>query len=185
MISVEEIRALTARQREVLSIVVENKLFKNKETDIGELATELGVAPSQIYRHLIEIEKSDLLKIRVEPSEKGTQAYERINLPVTPKRQATTEALSDTKKDILLYLDANQDVTMLELAEELRISDSSVSQHLRVLEAIGFVKKARSRNSPSRRGVPPYLFLITQHGKSVLRQLQPRPSTEDSGPLSP
>jgi len=174
MISVEEIRSLTARQREVLTIVVENKIFKNKETDISELATELGVAPSQVYRHLIEIEKSDLLRIVVAPSAKGTQAYERMSLePRSPPRSLTTEALSDTKRDILLYLDASPDVTMLELSEELHISDSSVSQHLRVLETIGFVRKTRSKNnSPSRRGVLPYIFNITPHGKSVLQQLR-------------
>jgi len=179
MISVEEIRSLTARQREVLTIVVENKLFKNKETDITELATELGVAPSQVYRHLIEIEKSDLLKIVVAPSVKGTQAYERMSLePRSLPRSLTTEALSDTKRDILLYLDASPDVTMLELSEELHISDSSVSQHLRVLETIGFVRKTRSRNnSPSRRGVLPYIFNITPHGKSVLQRLR----LEDGG----
>ena len=175
MISVEEIRSLTARQREVLTIVVENKIFKNKETDITELATELGVAPSQVYRHLIEIEKSDLLKIVVAPSVKGTQVYERMSLePRSAPRPLTTEALSDTKRDILLYLDSSPDVTMLELSEELRISDSSISQHLRVLETIGFVRKTRSRNSgPSRRGVLPYIFNITPHGRSVLRQIRP------------
>ena len=174
MISIEEIRALTARQREVLTIVVENKLYKSKETEIGELATELGVAPSQVYRHLIEIEKSDLLKIVVAPSIKATQLYERMRLePPAPKRQATTEAMSETKRDLLLYLDTNLDATMLELSEELRISDSSVSQHLRVLEILGLVRKTRSRNpTPSRRGVPPYIFNITQHGKVVLQQLR-------------
>jgi predicted ArsR family transcriptional regulator len=180
MISVEEIRALTARQREVLTLVVENKLYKNRETDISELATELGVAPSQVYRHLIEIERSDLLKVVVAPSLKATQFYERMRLEAPePRRHVTTEALSDTKRDILLYLDATPDVTMLELSEELHISDSSVSQHLRVLETIGFVRKSRSKNpSPSRRGVPPYIFNITPHGRTVLTQFRPAPGEE-------
>src|SRR3990172_6398796 len=116
MISVEEIRALTARQREVLTLVVENKLYKNKETDISELSEELGLAPSQAYRHLIEIEKSDLLRIVLAPSVKATQLYERMALePPAPRRHVTTEALSDTKRDILLYLHFNPHLTILYL----------------------------------------------------------------------
>src|SRR3970040_2690212 len=104
MITTEVCRALTDRQREVLSIVVENKLYKGKETNIMELAEQLGVAPAAVYRHLVEIERNELLRIQILPSEKGTQIYERLRLDERPRRHYTSEALNETRKQILRFL---------------------------------------------------------------------------------
>ena len=38
-------RLLTERQREVLSIVVENKVYRNRDSKISELAAQMGIAP--------------------------------------------------------------------------------------------------------------------------------------------
>ena len=74
MITTEEVRALTDRQREVLSIVVENKLYKGKETNIMELAEQLGVAPAAVYRHLVDFNVRVLFYERLEiASPRGNQ----------------------------------------------------------------------------------------------------------------
>ncbi len=39
-----DLRSLTERQREVLSILVENKLYRGKDTAIPEIAEQLGIA---------------------------------------------------------------------------------------------------------------------------------------------
>jgi len=167
MITTEEVRALTDRQREVLSIVVENKLFKGKETNIMELADQLGVAPAAVYRHLVEIEKSELLRVQILPSEKGTQIYERLRLEVRPRRQYTSEALNETRKEILRFLVDQPGSTLVELSEELGINDRTIYHHLRVLEAIQLIARERSR--ATKRGVPPFIYNISEHGRAVLQ----------------
>jgi predicted ArsR family transcriptional regulator len=168
MITTEEVRALTDRQREVLSIVVENKLFKGKETNVLELAEQLGVAPAAVYRHLVEIEKSALLRIQILPSEKGTQIYERLRLNVQPRRQYTSEALNETRKEILRFLQDQPGSTLVELSEELGINDRTIYHHLRVLEAVQLIARERSR--ATKRGVPPFIYDITDHGRGVLQK---------------
>lgn len=165
MITTEEIRALTDRQREVLSIVVENKLFKGKETNILELAEQLGVAPAAVYRHLVEIEKSQLLRIQILPSERGTQIYERLRLEVRPRRPYTSEALNETRKQILRFLLDRRNSTLVELSEELDINDRTIYHHLRVLEAVQLITRERGR--ATKRGVPPYIYNISNHGRAV------------------
>ena len=169
MITTEEVRALTDRQREVLSIVVENKLFKGKETNIAELAEQLGVAPAAVYRHLVEIEKNELLKVHIVPSDRGTQIYERLRLEARPRRQYTSEALNETRKEILRYLLDRPGSTLVELSEELAINDRTIYHHLRVLEAVQLIARERSR--ATKRGVPPYIYNITDHGRSILSRL--------------
>ena len=169
MITTEEVRALTDRQREVLSIVVENKLYRGKDTNIAELAEELGVAPAAVYRHLVEIEKNELLRVQILPSDKGTAAYERFRLDERPRRQYTSEALNETRKMILRFLLDHPDCTLVELSEELGINDRTIYHHLRVLEAVQLIARARGR--ATKRGVPPYIYNITDHGKGVLFRL--------------
>ncbi len=169
MITTEEVRALTDRQREVLSIVVENKLYRGKETNIMELADELGVAPAAVYRHLVEIEKNELLKVQIVPSDKGTQIYERLRLDARPRRQYTSEALNETRREILRFLLDRPNSTLVELSEELGINDRTIYHHLRVLEAVQLIARERSR--ATKRGVPPYNYNITDHGRGILMRL--------------
>ncbi|TLZ70478.1 MAG: winged helix-turn-helix transcriptional regulator [Methanobacteriota archaeon] len=167
MIAADDLRSLTERQREVLSIVVENKLYKNKDTAIPDIAEQLGIAPVAVYKHILEIEKGDLCTVTVSPSEKGTKIYERLSLQPRPARRLTAEALSEPRRAILLYLSTRPDATSVELAEELGMSEYAVNTNLRVLEAISLVTKQRGR--AIKRGVPPYVYNATAHGQSVLR----------------
>ena len=169
MITTEEIRALTDRQREVLSIVVENKLYRGKETNIAELAEQLGVAPAAVYRHLVEIERNELLTVQIVPSDKGTRIYERLRLDERPRRQYTSEALNETRKENLRFLLDRPNSTLVELSEELGINDRTIYHHLRVLEAVQLIARERSR--ATKRGVPPYNYNITDHGRAVLFRL--------------
>src|SRR5438046_9594427 len=56
-------RLLTERQREVLSIVVENKVYRNRDSKIPELAAQMGIAQEAVAKHLIVIEKTALTKV--------------------------------------------------------------------------------------------------------------------------
>jgi predicted ArsR family transcriptional regulator len=167
MITGEELRALTERQREVLSIVVENKLYKNKDSAIPEIAEQLGIAPVAVYKHLLEIEKDELCNITVTPSDKGTRVYERLTLQPRPPRRLTAEALSEPRRAILAYLSNRPDATAFELGEELQMSEYAVNTNLRVLEAISLINKQRGR--AVKRGVPPYVYNITLHGQATIR----------------
>src|SRR2546426_15985 len=82
-------RLLTERQREVLSIVVENKVYRNRDSKIPELAAQMGIAPAAVAKHLLEIEKTALLNVVVSPSEQGKRVYERLELE--PRPEANTE----------------------------------------------------------------------------------------------
>ncbi len=167
MITTDELRSLTERQREVLSIVVENKLYKNKDTAIPEIAEQLGIAPVAVYKHILEIEKDDLCHVTVTPSAKGTRIYERMELRPAPLQRMTAEALTEPRRTILLYLSTRPDATAVELGEELQMSEYAVNTNLRVLEAISLITKQRGR--ALKRGVPPYVYNITPHGRSVIR----------------
>ena len=65
-------RLLTERQREVLSIVVENKVYRNRDSKISELAAQMGIAPAAVAKHLLEIEKEALLQVVVTPRNKAS-----------------------------------------------------------------------------------------------------------------
>lgn len=169
MIPAMEIPRLTERQMEVLSIVVENKIYKKKDTMISELSERLGIEPRAVFRHLQNIEKSSLLKVAVFPSPKGERAYERLKLePMISKRRVTTEALSDSKKKILAYFSKFKDITVTELADELGLNEQTLYPHLRVLEAIGLIKHEFGRSK--KRGAPHYVYNITQHGRNICQQ---------------
>lgn len=158
-------RELTERQREVLSIVVENKVYRNRDSRIPELASQMGIAPAAVAKHLLEIEKIALLLVSVTPSEQGKRIYERLQFEPRPERQ-TSEALDDQKLRILGFLRDHPDATAGEVTEELGFSDYTTINGLRVLGAIALV--AKQRGPALHRGVPPYVYRLTPHGTDVL-----------------
>ena len=158
-------RQLTERQREVLSIVVENKVYRNRDSRIPELASQMGIAPAAVAKHLLEIEKNALLLVSVTPSEQGKRIYERLQFEPRPERQ-TSEALDDQKLRILAFLRDRPDATTGEICEELGFSDYTTINGLRVLGAIALITK--QRGPALHRGVPPYVYRLTAHGSDVL-----------------
>src|SRR2546428_13484316 len=66
-------RLLTERQREVLTIVVENKGYRNRDSKIPELAAQMGIAPAAVAKHLLEIERTALLNVVASPSDQGKE----------------------------------------------------------------------------------------------------------------
>ncbi|HKZ98655.1 MAG TPA: helix-turn-helix domain-containing protein [Thermoplasmata archaeon] len=158
-------RALTERQREVLSIVVENKVYRNRDSRIAELAERMGIAPSAVAKHLLEIEKSALLDVTVSPSEQGKRVYERLQLEPRPERRPTSEALGKDKLAVLRFVADHPDATATEVSEELGVSEYTAINGLRVLTAVGLA--AKQRGPAIRRGVPPYVYRVTAHGREV------------------
>ncbi len=158
-------RELTERQREVLSIVVENKVYRNRDSRIPELATRMGIAPAAVAKHLLEIEKNALLLVMVTPSEQGKRIYERFQFEPRPERQ-TSEALDEHKVAILRFLRDRPEATANEISEELDLSDYTTINGLRVLVAIALITK--QRGPALRRGVPPFVYRLTPHGADVL-----------------
>ncbi len=158
-------RELTERQREVLTIVVENKVYRNRDSRIPELAAQMGIAPAAVAKHLLEIERNALLLVMVTPSEQGKRIYERLQFEPRPERQ-TSEALDEQKVRILRFLRDHPDATANEVAEELDLSDYTTVNGLRVLNAIALVTK--QRGPALRRGVPPYIYRLTPHGADVV-----------------
>src|SRR2546421_742036 len=53
-------RLLTERQREVLTIVVENKVYRNRDSKIPELAAQMGIAPAAVAKEVVENVKTAL-----------------------------------------------------------------------------------------------------------------------------
>jgi DNA-binding MarR family transcriptional regulator len=158
-------RELTERQREVLTIVVENKVYRNRDSRIPELASLMGIAPAAVAKHLLEIEKNALLQVMVSPSEQGKRIYERLQFEPRPERQ-TSEALDDQKLRIMGFLRDHPDATSNEVCEELALSDYTTINGLRVLGAIALITK--QRGPALRRGVPPFVYRLTPHGADVL-----------------
>ena len=81
--------------------------------------------------------------------------------------QYTSEALNETRKGILRFLVDRPGCTLVELSEELGINDRTIYHHLRVLEAIQLIARERSR--ATKRGVPPFIYNISDHGAAVLQ----------------
>ncbi len=158
-------RELTERQREVLTLVVENKVYRNRDSRIPELAALMGIAPAAVAKHLLEIERNALLLVIVTPSEQGKRIYERLQFEPRPERQ-TSEALDAQKVSILQFLRDHPDATAGEVSEELDLSDYTTVNGLRVLSAVSLV--AKQRGPALRRGVPPYVYRLTPHGADVV-----------------
>ncbi len=164
MHSNESTRELTERQREVLTIVVENKVYRNRDSHIPELAEQMGIAPAAVAKHILEIEKNALLLVTVTPSEQGKRIYERLQFEPRRERQ-TAEALDSEKVQILRFLLGRPDATTNEISEELSLSEYTTVNGLRVLTAVALV--AKQRGPALRRGVPPYIYHLTPHGADV------------------
>jgi len=162
-------RLLTERQREVLSIVVENKVYRNRDSKIPELAAQMGIAPAAVAKHLLEIEKTALLTVVVSPSEQGKRVYERLELEPRPENKQTAEALDRQTITILRFLRDHPDASSNEIAEELGLSDYTTGNSLRVLIAIQLITK--QRGAAVRRGVPPYVFRPTPHGRDLIDRM--------------
>lgn len=158
-------RLLTERQREVLSIVVENKVYRNRDSKITELAAQMGIAPAAVAKHLIEIEKTALLNVVVTPSDQGKRVYERLSLEPRAERKPTSEALARESLGILRFLRENPDASSVEISEELGLSEYTTLNSLRVLTAVQLVTK--QRGPAVRRGVPPYVYRPTPHGRDL------------------
>ncbi len=158
-------RELTERQREVLTIVVENKVYRNRDSRIPELAAQMGIAPAAVAKHLLEIERNALLLVMVTPSEQGKRIYERLQFEPRMERQ-TSEALDSQKVRILGFLRDHPEATANEISEELELSDYTTVNGLRVLSAIALI--AKQRGPALRRGVPPYVYRLTPHGADVV-----------------
>src|SRR5207247_9114401 len=90
-------RLLTERQREVLSIVVENKVYRNRDSKISELADRMGIAPAAVAKHLLEIEKAALLQVVVTPSEQGKRLYARLERERGPEKRPRPAARDRAK----------------------------------------------------------------------------------------
>ena len=162
-------RLLTERQREVLSIVVENKVYRNRDSKIPELAAQMGIAPAAVAKHLLEIERTALLNVVVTPSEQGKRAYERMELEPRPEKKQTAEALDRHKILILRFLRDHPEASTTEIAEELGLSEYTTVNSLRVLIAIQLVTK--QRGPAMRRGVPPYVYRPTAYGRDLVDRL--------------
>lgn len=158
-------RHLTERQREVLSIVVENKVYRNRDSKISELADQMGIAPSAVAKHLLEIEKESLLQVVITPSEQGKRVYERMELEPRPEKRQTSEVLDPQKVAILHFLRDHPEASATEISEELGLSEYTTVNSLRVLTAVQLVTK--QRGPAVRRGVPPYVYRATPHGEGL------------------
>ncbi|MGI0149783.1 MAG: MarR family transcriptional regulator [Thermoplasmata archaeon] len=158
-------RHLTERQREVLTIVVENKVYRNRDSKISELAAHMGIAPAAVAKHLLEIEKESLLHVVVTPSEQGKRVYERMELEPRPEKRQTSEALDRQKVAILHFLRDNPEASATEISDELGLSEYTTVNSLRVLTAVRLV--AKQRGPAVHRGVPPYVYRTTAHGEDL------------------
>jgi len=158
-------RLLTERQREVLSIVVENKVYRNRDSKISELADRMGIAPAAVAKHLLEIEKEALLQVVVTPSEQGKRLYERMELEPRPEKRPISEVLDRQKIAILHFLRDHPDASATEIVEEMGLSEYTTVNSLRVLTAVQLVTK--QRGPALRRGVPPYVYRTTAHGEDL------------------
>src|SRR5438094_2851723 len=136
-------RLLTERQREVLTIVVENKVNRNRESKIPELAAQMGIAPAAVAKHLLEIEKTALLNVVVSPSEQGKRVYERLELEPRPEQKQTAEVLDRNTVTILRFLHVHPDACTTEVAEELGLSVYTTVNSPRSLIAVPLIRNQR------------------------------------------
>src|SRR5439155_22485647 len=68
-------RLLTERQRQVLTIVMENKVYRNRDSKIPELAAQIGIAPAAVAKQLLTIEKTTHPQIVESTSDQGKRVY--------------------------------------------------------------------------------------------------------------
>lgn len=148
--------------------MVENKVYRNRDSKISDLAAQMGIAPAAVAKHLLEIEKESLLQVVVTPSEQGKRVYERLELEPRPEKRQTTEALDRQKVSILRFLSDHPDASANEVAEELGLSEYTTVNSLRILTTVQLVTK--QRGPALRRGVPPFVYRTTAHGEGLAEQ---------------
>ena len=158
-------RRLTERQRQVLSVVVENRVYRNRDSGIAELAADLGVAPTAVLKHLLRIEEGALLHAIVTPSEQGKRVYERLQLRPTGTHVQVAEVLEGPRMSVLRFLRGHPDATATEVQEELELSEYATLSMLRTLTTVSLVEKRR--RPAIRRGSPPYVYRLTRYGLDV------------------
>src|SRR5438067_13441570 len=115
-------RLLTERQREVLSSIVENKVYGNRDSKSSELADRMGIAPAAVAKHLLEIEKEAHLQVVVTPSEQGKRLYERMELEPRPEKRPISEVLDRQTVAILHFLRNHPDASVNEIVEYMALS---------------------------------------------------------------
>ena len=76
------------------------------------------------------------------------------------------EALSDTRREIMLHLKHSGGATIAGLAAHLGISDEGTRQHLIHLERHGWVTRRDARDSTGRSGRPASVYMVSQTGES-------------------
>lgn len=76
------------------------------------------------------------------------------------------EALSDTRREIMLHLKHHGGATIAELAAHLGISDEGTRQHLIHLERHGWVSRRDTRDTGGRSGRPASVYVVSQSGES-------------------
>jgi len=78
---------------------------------------------------------------------------------------AAIEALSETRRDILLYIKHRGGATIAELAAHLGISDEGTRQHLIHLERSGWIMRRDARDTAGRSGRPASVYLVSPNGE--------------------
>ncbi len=76
------------------------------------------------------------------------------------------EALSDTRREIMLHLKHHGGATIAELAAHLGISDEGTRQHLIQLERHGWVTRRETRDTGGRSGRPASVYVVSPSGES-------------------
>ncbi|HET6348916.1 MAG TPA: winged helix-turn-helix transcriptional regulator [Candidatus Krumholzibacteria bacterium] len=75
------------------------------------------------------------------------------------------EALSDTRREILLHIKHRGGATIAELAAHLGISDEGTRQHLIYLEHSGWVVRRDARDPSGRSGRPASVYHVSPNGE--------------------
>lgn len=78
---------------------------------------------------------------------------------------AAIEALSDTRRAILLIIKRNGGSTISEIAKHLAISDEGARQHLILLERQGWVSRRPQHAGDGKSGRPASIYEISPHGE--------------------
>lgn len=77
------------------------------------------------------------------------------------------EALSDTRREIMLHIKHRGGSTIADLAAHLGISDEGTRQHLIHLERHGWIVRRDARDSTGRSGRPASLYTVSEAGEAL------------------
>ena len=76
------------------------------------------------------------------------------------------DALSDTRREIMLYVKQRGGATIAELANRLGISDEGTRQHLIHLERRGWIARRDARDTGGRSGRPASVYTVSARGEA-------------------